>query len=101
MLYEVLSNPTVLSSSSDKTMKVWDCSARQCLYTLKEHTDQVCISVQVCVCVSSTVLTISHFSSGVCARFPQVWDIAVNSVGTKLVSVSDDKSIHVYSCPLP
>ena len=30
-----------LSRSSDKTVKVWDASARDCCHTFKEHTDQV------------------------------------------------------------
>lgn len=27
--------------SSDKTVKVWDASTRQCCHTFKEHSDQV------------------------------------------------------------
>ncbi len=29
------------SSSSDKTVKVWDASTRQCVHTFKDHSDQV------------------------------------------------------------
>ena len=28
-------------SSSDKTVRVWDASTRQCTHTFKDHTDQV------------------------------------------------------------
>ena len=56
----------------------------------------VCMRVCVCVCVCARARAILPT---LCSS--QVWDIAVNSVGTKLVSVSDDKSVHVYSCPLP
>ena len=31
---------------------------------------------------------------------PQVWCVCYNSTGTRVASVSDDKSLLVYSCPL-
>ena len=30
----------------------------------------------------------------------QVWGVKYNATGSKIVSVSDDKSIIVYNCPL-
>ena len=39
-----------LYRSSDKTVKVWNTSTRQCTHTFKDHSDQV--SVFVCLDVS-------------------------------------------------
>ena len=35
-------NISLSSSSSDRTVKVWDTTTRQCKHTFKEHNDQVC-----------------------------------------------------------
>lgn len=32
-----------VSSSSDKTVKVWEVATKQCIHTFTEHADQVCI----------------------------------------------------------
>ena len=37
----VMSNGTIVSSSYDKTVKIWSREARACLHTLKGHTDWV------------------------------------------------------------
>ena len=34
-------------SSSDKTVKVWEASSRECLHTAKDHTDQVGVLLTV------------------------------------------------------
>lgn len=31
-----------VSGSSDKTVKVWEVSTKQCIHTFNEHSDQVC-----------------------------------------------------------
>jgi len=34
-------NQHLISSSSDKSVKIWDTKARRCVYTSVEHSDQV------------------------------------------------------------
>lgn len=65
----VAHNPTqaqFASASSDKSVKIWDIRARECIQTFRDlHKDQV-------------------------------WDVAYKPDGTRLVSVSDDRSMIVY-----
>ena len=54
------------SSSSDKSVKIWDIRGTECIDTFRDlHKDQV-------------------------------WDVAYKPDGTRLVSVSDDRSMIVY-----
>lgn len=39
-------NERFVSGSSDRTVKVWDMKAKQCLHTFNDHTDQVSFSSQ-------------------------------------------------------
>ncbi|XP_046415394.1 WD repeat-containing protein 61-like [Neodiprion virginianus] len=58
------------SSSSDHTVKVWELAQRQCLHTFNEHNDQV-------------------------------WGVKYSpDKNNMLVSVSEDKSINLYDCPV-
>ncbi|XP_043588499.1 WD repeat-containing protein 61 isoform X2 [Bombus pyrosoma] len=58
------------SSSSDHTVKVWELAQRQCLHTFNEHNDQV-------------------------------WAVKYNPQRNNMIaSVSEDKSINLYECPL-
>lgn len=38
-----------LSSSSDKTVKIWDAGSRQCVHTFYDHTDQVKRKIEFCM----------------------------------------------------
>lgn len=58
------------SSSSDHTVKVWELAQRQCLHTFNEHSDQV-------------------------------WAVKYSpDKNNMLMSVSEDKSINLYECPV-
>lgn len=58
------------SSSSDHSVKVWELAQRQCLHTFNEHNDQV-------------------------------WAVKYNPLKKNVIaSVSEDKSINLYECPL-
>lgn len=54
-------------SSSDKTIKIWDVNAKQCVQTFDHHKERV-------------------------------WGVKYNHNGTQLASVSDDRSICIFSC---
>ncbi|XP_032681191.1 WD repeat-containing protein 61 [Odontomachus brunneus] len=58
------------SSSSDHTVKVWELAQRHCLHTFREHNDQV-------------------------------WAVKYNPQRNNVIaSVSEDKSINLYACPM-
>ena len=65
------------------------CKAKMCEKT-------VLVSLMFVCCVFSLSLSpLSHSLS----PLPQVWSVSVNGTGGKVVSVSDDKSLIIYSCP--
>ena len=78
-------NEHFASSSSDGQVKVWEVATKQCLHTFTEHSDQV---------------TGRFFSPLFIFSYPQVWSLKYNKEGNKLMSVSDDKTINVYSIPV-
>ena len=41
MVHVISSHLLLCCRSSDKTVKVWDGSTRECCHTFKEHSDQV------------------------------------------------------------
>lgn len=62
-------NRHIVSSSADGKIKVWDMLNRECVNTFDSHGGQKC------------------------------WAVAYNSDGSKMASVSSDKSLVVYDCP--
>ena len=56
------------SSSSDKTVKIWDFAERKLIHTFADHSDQV-------------------------------WGVKYSLNNDKVVSVSEDKCLNIYSCP--
>ena len=68
-----------------KSSKVWEVATKQCLHTFTDHSDQV----------SAHCLFSSHIGDVL-----QVWSVKYNKEGNQVVSVSDDKSVNIYSIPV-
>ena len=81
-------NEHFVSGSSDRTVKVWEVATKQCVHTFSEHSDQV---QSPTFHISTAFLTDEPLS----AR-PQVWSVAYNPDGDKIISVSEDKNVLVY-----
>ena len=62
-------NRHIVSSSADGKIKVWDMLNRECVNTFDSHSGQKC------------------------------WAVAYSPDGSKIASVSSDKSLVVYDCP--
>lgn len=62
-------NRHIVSSSGDGKIKIWDLLTRECINTFDNHNGNKC------------------------------WAAAYNSDGSRLASVSSDKSLVVYECP--
>ena len=93
-------NEHFVSSSADHTVRVWKESTRQCIHTFSEHTDQV-FSLFKIAAYSFIVKNIpqSLIWWQQLQIFFQAWSVAYNADGSKVLSVSEDKSALVYDIP--
>ena len=81
------------SRSSDKTVNVWDACMRECCHTFKDHSDQVGLA-------NGCPMLFPLATPSTSLHPLQVWCVTYNDSGTKVASVSDDKSLLVYNCLL-
>ena len=66
---------------------------RECCHTFKDHSDQVGLA--------NASPKLFPLAISMTSLHPlQVWCVTYNDSGTKVASVSDDKSLLVYNCPL-
>ena len=95
-------NEHFVSSSADHTVRVWKESTRQCIHTFSEHTDQVFTIFKM----AAFLFKLIFFNLPQCLIwwqqfqiFFQAWSVAYNADGSKVLSVSEDKSALVYDIP--
>ncbi|KAK2559654.1 F-box/WD repeat-containing protein 7 [Acropora cervicornis] len=94
---------TLVSGSSDNTLRVWDVKTHQCVLVLDSpHTDSVrCVQLQGTQCISGCsdgVIRIFDLKSGRCLRSFQGHNGAVEHVsfdGKTIVSASADLTVRV------
>jgi small GTP-binding protein len=98
---------TVVSGSSDKTLKVWDLETGQCRATFEGHTDtvlDVAITPDGRTVVSGSddhTLKVWDIATGQCrvtfeGHTGQVWGVAVTPDGRTVVSDSVDNTLKVW-----
>ena len=95
-------NEHFVSSSADHTVRVWKESTRQCIHTFSEHTDQVFSLFKIAAyffIVKSHYIPQSLIWWHQLKIFFQAWSVAYNADGSKVLSVSEDKSALVYDIP--
>lgn len=96
---------TLVSGSSDNTLRVWDVKTHQCVLVLDSpHTDSVrCVQLQGTQCISGCsdgVIRIFDLKSGRCLRSFQGHNGAVEHVsfdGKTIVSASADLTVRVWN----
>eukprot|EP00794_Sanderia_malayensis_P012266 gene12266-13531_t len=107
---------TLLSASSDTTVKVWDALGGYCMSTLRTHKDYVKAlayaqdkemvasggldrqiflwDVNVLTALTATNNTV--ITSSLCGQKDSIYSLALNSAGTVLVSGSTEKILRVW-----
>ena len=74
-------------------------ATKQCLHTFTDHSDQVSALCRSCLSLKTHV----DDDAGVDDVYDddlQVWSVKYNKEGNQVVSVSDDKSVNIYSIPV-
>ena len=89
-----------MSGSSDGSVKVWEVATKQCLHTFTDHSDQVKDFPSGCLPVQPSFLSCTVFLLLLMNHFTQVWSVKYNKEGNQVSSVSDDKTINIYSIPV-
>ena len=98
---------TIVSGSSDKTLKVWDLDTGHCRATLRGHTESVfglAITPDGKVMISSSgdkTLKVWDLETGkslatLIGHLSSVWSVAVTRDGRTIISSSDDNTLKMW-----
>ena len=92
-------NEHFVSGSSDRTVKVWEVATKQCVHTFSEHSDQVqssTLNFRGNLNFPDFTFRLRFLTDEPLSARPQVWSVAYNPDGDKIISVSEDKNVLVY-----
>ena len=92
-------NEHFVSGSSDRTVKVWEVATKQCVHTFSEHSDQVqssTLNFRGNLNFPDFTFRMRFLTDEPLSARPQVWSVAYNPDGDKIISVSEDKNVLVY-----
>jgi F-box/WD-40 domain protein MET30 len=103
-----MSNCTLVTGSSDNTIKVWSLVSGHCIRTIFGHLDGVeCLAVDTLRIVSGSrdwTVKVWDFDTGACMHTlvgPQDAINCISLADTRIIAGSEDSQVYLWDCQMP